>query len=112
MATIPGERPMSGNVAIHESAMLAAPSVVPGDLSAILQDADALLFRMSQESLRVVTELADELVRSAHGAGAAEIEAAANDIRRLASGNGLVALTGAMHALTTAIAHTESQLAA
>ena len=103
---------MSGKVVTPESAKLAAPSIVPDDLSAILQDADALLVLMSQESLRVVTELADELTRSAHEAGAVEIEAAASDIRRLASGNGLVALTGAMHALTTAISHTESQLAA
>jgi hypothetical protein len=77
-----------------------------------LQDADGLLALMSQESLRVVTELADELIRSAHEAGAVEIEAAASDIRRLASGNGPVALAGAMRALTTAIAHTKSQLAA
>jgi len=103
---------MSGKVVTHEGAKLAAPPIVPGDLSAVVQDADTLLVLMSQESLRVVAELADELIRSAHGAGAVEIEAAASDIRRLASGNGLVALTGAMHALTTAIAHTESQLAA
>ena len=89
-----------------------SPSIVPDDLSAILHDAKSLLALMSQEPLRVVTELADELVRSAHEAGAAEIEAAASDIRRLASGKGPVALTGAMHALTTAIAHTESLVAA
>jgi hypothetical protein len=103
---------MSGKVVSHGSAKLAAPSIVPADLSAVLQDADALLVLMSQESLRVVTELADELIRSAHKAGAVEIEAAASDIRRLASGNGLVALTGAMHALTAAIAHTEGPFAA
>jgi hypothetical protein len=89
-----------------------SPSIVPDDLSAILHDAESLLALMSQEPLRVVIELADELVRSAHEAGAAEIEAAASDIRRLASGKGPVALTGAMHALTTAIAHTESLVAA
>ena len=103
---------MSGKVVTHESAKLAAPPIVPDDLSAVVQDADTLLVLMSQESLRVVTELAGELIRSAHDAGAVEIEAAASDIRRLASGNGLVALTGAMHTLTTAIAHTESQLVA
>ena len=103
---------MSAKFGSQEGAKTVAPSIVPDDLSAILQDADALLALMSQEPLRVVTELADELVRSAHEVGAAEIEAAASDIRRLASGKGPVALTGAMHALTTAIAHTESLLAA
>jgi hypothetical protein len=103
---------MSAQFVGRKSATPVAPSIVPDDLGAILQDADALLALMSQEPLRVVTELADELVRSAHEAGAAEIEAAASDIRRLASGKGPVALAGAMHALTTAIARTESLLAA
>ena len=103
---------MSAKVIGRESVNLIAPSIVPDDLSAILHDADSLLALMSQEPLPAVAELADELVRSAHEAGAVEIEAAASDIRRLASGKGPVALTGAMHALTTAIAHTESLLAA
>jgi hypothetical protein len=102
---------MSGKVATHERATLAAPSIVP-DLNVVVHDADALLALMSQESLRVVAELADGLIYSAHQAGAVEIEAAAKDIHRLASGNGLVALAGAMRALTTAITHTESLLAA
>jgi hypothetical protein len=89
-----------------------APSIVPDDVSAILHDAESLLALMSQEPLRVVSELANELVRSAHEAGAVEIEAAASAIRRVASGKGPVALTGAMHGLATAIAHTESLHAA
>jgi hypothetical protein len=117
MPVVLGERSMSdkfgsGKGAGSVAASPVAPSIVPDDLNAILQDADALLVLMSQEPLQVVTELADELARSAHQAGAVEIEAAASDIRRLASGKGPVALTGAMHALTTAIAHTESILAA
>jgi hypothetical protein len=103
---------MSAKLIGRDGVKAIAPSIVPDDLSAILHDAESLLALMSQEPLRVVTELADELVRSAHEVGAVEIEAAASDIRRLASGKGPVALTGAMHALTTAIAHTESLVAA
>ena len=95
-----------------EGTKMTAPSIVPNDLNAVVQDADAFLALMSKESLRVVTELADELIRSAHEAGAVEIEAAASNIRHLASGKGPVVLTGAMHSLTTAIVHTEGQLAA
>jgi hypothetical protein len=103
---------MSAKLIGRDGVKAIAPSIIPDDLSAILHDAESLLALMSQEPLRVVTELADELVRSAHEVGAVEIEAAASDIRRLASGKGPVALTGAMHALTTAIAHTESLIAA
>jgi hypothetical protein len=103
---------MSVKVIRFSGDLTIAPALVPDNVSAILEDADALLALMGREPLGVVTELADELIRSAHTAGAAEIEAAASDIRRLASGQGPVALTGAMHALTEAIAHTESLLAA
>jgi hypothetical protein len=103
---------MSAKFVSREGAQPVAPSIVPDDVTAILRDADALLALMSQESLWVVSELADELTRSAHEAGAAEIEAAASDIHRLASGKGPVALTRAMYALTNAIAKTESLRAA
>jgi hypothetical protein len=103
---------MVGKVVRFSGDQMIAPALAPDHVSAILEDADVLLALMSREPLGVVTELADELIRSAHNAGAAAIEAAASDIRRLASGDGPVALTGAMHALTEAIAHTETLLAA
>jgi len=89
-----------------------APSIAPADLNGILQNADALLALMGREPLSVVTKLADELIRSAHNAGAVEIEVAAIDLRRLLSGRGPVALAGAMHALSEAIARAERLVAA
>ena len=103
---------MSANVVEVSDAPAITPSLAPAELRGILQNADALLALMGREPLDVVAELADELIRSAHNAGAAEIEAAAIDMRRLASGHGPVALTGAMYTLTEAIARTESLLAA
>jgi hypothetical protein len=52
------------------------------------------------------------LTVSAHEAGARDIEEAASNVRRLALSHGPVALTGAMRALTEAIARTEGALAA
>ena len=103
---------MSAKVVELSNAGAIAPSLAPADLNGILQSADALLALMGREPLNVVAELADELIRSAHSAGATEIETAAIDIRRLACARGPVALTGAMHALTAAIARTERLIAA
>jgi hypothetical protein len=89
-----------------------APPLAPIGINDILQDADALIALMGKESLDVVAELAQALGVSAHGAGAWEIEEAARNVARLASGRGPVALAGAMRALTDAIARTERALAA
>jgi hypothetical protein len=71
-----------------------------------------LLELMGKEPLGVVAELANTLTVSAHQAGARDIEEAASNVRRLALSHGPVALTGAMRALTDAIARTERVLAA
>jgi hypothetical protein len=89
-----------------------APPLAPIAIHDILQDADALVTLMGKEPLGVVAELANTLTRSAHDAGAWEIEQAAGNLRRLASGRGPVVLAGAIRALTDAIARTESALAA
>ena len=88
-----------------------SPSLVP-QLGEILRDADVLLELMGREPLDVVADLANTLRASAHDAGAWEIEAAANDVRRVVSGGSPVALTGAIHALTDAITRTERRRAA
>ena len=103
---------MSDKVVKFSGSEASAQPLAPADLNGILQSADALLALMGREPLNVVAELADELIRSAHSAGATEIETAAIDIRRLACVRGPVALTGAMHALTAAIARTERLIAA
>ena len=103
---------MSAKVIELSDAGATASSLAPADLNGILQSADALLALMGREPLNVVVELAEELIRSAHSVGAAEIEAAAIDIRRLACARGPVALASAMHALTAAIARTERLIAA
>jgi len=89
-----------------------APPLAPIGVNDILRDADVLLALMGQEPLGVVAELANTLTVSAHEAGARDIEEAASNVRRLASGRGPVALTGAMRALTDAIARTERAFAA
>jgi hypothetical protein len=89
-----------------------APPLAPIGINDILRDADVLLALMGQEPLGVVAELANTLTVSAHEAGARDIEEAASNVRRLASGRGPVALTGAMRALTNAIARTERAFAA
>lgn len=89
-----------------------APPLAPIGINDILQDADALLALLGKESLDVVADIASTLTVSAHDAGAWEIEEAANNVRRLASGCGPVVLAGAMRALTDAIARTERALAA
>jgi hypothetical protein len=89
-----------------------APPLAPIGINDILRDADVLIELMGKETLGVVAELANTLTVSAHQAGARDIEEAASNVRRLASGHGPVALTGAMRALTDAIAHTERALAA
>ena len=88
-----------------------SPSLVP-QLSDILRDADAFLELMGREPLDVVADLANTLRASAHDAGAWEIEDAANNVRRIVSGQSPVALTGAIRALTDAITRTERRLAA
>src|ERR1700733_10887069 len=89
-----------------------APPLVPLGINDILRDADVLLELMAKEPLGVVAELANTLTVSAHQAGARDIEEAASNVRRLASGHGPVALTSAMRALTDAITRTERAVAA
>jgi hypothetical protein len=89
-----------------------APPLAPLGINDILRDADVLLELMGKEPLGVVAELANTLTVSAHEAGAWDIEEAASNVRRLALSHGPVALTGAMRALTDAIARTERALAA
>jgi hypothetical protein len=89
-----------------------APPLAPIGINDILRDADVLIELMGKEPLGVVAELANTLTVSAHQAGARDIEEAASNVRRLASGHGPVALTGAMRELTDAIARTERALAA
>ena len=86
--------------------------LAPVGINDILQDADALLELMGKESLDVVADLANTLTVSAHDAGASDIEEAARNVGRLASGRGPVVLTAAMRALTEAITRTERALAA
>jgi hypothetical protein len=88
-----------------------APPLAPTGINDILRDADALVELMAKEPLNVVAELARTLTVSAHEAGARDIEDAASNVRRLASGQGPVALASAMRALTDAIARTGRALA-
>jgi len=94
-----------------DSANVLSPPLSPG-LNEIVRDADALLELMAREPLGVVADLANILTKSAHDAGAWEIEAAATNVRSIASSRRPVVLTGAMRALCEAIAHTESDLTA
>ena len=89
-----------------------APPLVPGKLDGVLRDADLLLTLMGRETLAVVASLAGALTASAHHVGAIEIEAAASNIRRIASGIGPVALTGAMRDLSEALDRTARGFAA
>jgi hypothetical protein len=89
-----------------------APRLAPIGITDILRDADVLLELMGKEPLGVVAELANTLTISAHQAGVRDIEEAASNVQRLASGHGPVALTSAMRALTDAIVRTERSLAA
>ena len=89
-----------------------SPPLASADINGILRDTDMLLELMGRETLPVVAKLAETLTLSAHDAGAWEIEAAASNVRCVASGRGPVVLTGAIRALTDAIARTESALAA
>jgi hypothetical protein len=89
-----------------------APPLAPIGINDILRDADVLIELMGKQPLGVVAELANTLTVSAHQAGAWDIEEAASNVRRLGSGHGPVALTGAMRKLTDAIARTERALAA
>ena len=68
-----------------------APPLAPIGITDILRDADVLLQLMGKEPLDVVAELADTLTVSAHEVGARDIEEAASNVRRLASGRGPVA---------------------
>ena len=89
-----------------------APPLAPLGTHDILRDAEALLVLMGREPLGAVAELANALAVSAGSAGLQEIETAARDVHRLASGRGPVILTGAMRALGDAINRTERTLAA
>jgi hypothetical protein len=103
---------MSGSDAKLPGARYVSPPLAPKDVQDVVRDADALLKLMGRETLPVVAELAEILTASAHDAGAWEIEAAASNVRRLASGRSPVVLAAAMHALTDAITRTEKQIAA
>jgi hypothetical protein len=103
---------MSDSVKNKTGILPLAPPLAPIGINDILQGADALLELMGKESLDVVADIANSLSVSAHDAGASEIEEAARNIGRLASGRGPVVLAGAMRALTDAIARTERALAA
>lgn len=108
----PGHRIMSDAVKNKTGTLPLAPPLAPIGINDILQDADALLELMGKESLDVVADLANSLSVSAHDAGAAEIEEAARNVGRLASGRGAVVLAGAIRELTDAISRTERALAA
>ena len=104
--------------------------MAPIGINDILRDADVLLELMGKEPLGVVADLANTLTVSAHEAGARDIEEAASNVRAspraMARWRSMrcreqcpspclghaVALTGAMRALTDAIARTERSLAA
>src|ERR1700684_3227663 len=98
---------MSESESKFSGAQHVAPPLAPLGIDDILRDADVLLELMGKEPLGVVAELANTVTVSAHEAGARDIEEAASNVRRLASGHGPVTLTGAMRALTDAIARTE-----
>jgi len=80
-----------------------SPSLVPASFVEMLRDADQLLALMGSEPLGVVADLASHLTASANDAGASEVARAASMVGRLASAHDGVALTGAMHHLTSAI---------
>jgi hypothetical protein len=103
---------MSDSVKTSTGSRPLAPPLAPVGINDILQDADALLALMGKESLDVVADLANTLTVSAHDAGALDIEEAAGNVRRVASGHGAVVLAGAIRELTDAIARTERALAA
>jgi hypothetical protein len=103
---------MSNPVAKTAGIQHIAPPLAPVAIHDILRDADALLALMGKETLCVVAELANTLTVSAHEAGAWEIEEAASNVKRLVSSGGPVVFTGAMRALTDAIARTENAHAA
>src|ERR1700685_2534525 len=107
-----GTQQMSDSGSKFTGVQHVSPPLVPIGITDILRDADALLELMRKETLGVVAELANTLTVSAHQAGARDIEEAASNVRRLASTHGPVALTGAMRALTDAIARTERAFAA
>jgi hypothetical protein len=107
-----GTQQMSDSEGKFSGAQHIAPPLAPIGINEILRDADVLLELMGKEPLGVVAELANTLTVSAHQAGARDIEEAASNVRRLALSHGPVALTGAMRALTDAIARTERVLAA
>jgi hypothetical protein len=103
---------MSNPATKSQSVRHVAPPLAPIGIHDILRGADALLALMGKEPHTVVATLANTLTVTAHNAGAWEIEAAASNLRRLASGRGRLVLGGAMRALTDAIARTESTLLA
>lgn len=86
-----------------------APSLAPNDFVGILQDADALLALMGRQTLDVVANLAHALTVSANSAKAWEIAEAASAVRRNALGRHAAMLTGAMRALSDAIARAQHE---
>ena len=85
-----------------------APAIGRIDFAEMMQASDVLLALMGSEPLDVVADLATSLTGSANDAGALEIAEAANTVRRIASAHKPVALAGAMHDLTAAIARARS----
>jgi hypothetical protein len=102
---------MSNQVTKSADVQHVAPPLAPIGIHDILRDDDALLALLGKEPLSVVAALAIILTVRARD-GAWEIEAAASNLRRLASGRGPVVLAGAMRAFTDSIARTESTLSA
>jgi hypothetical protein len=82
---------------------VAAFSPAPPAFVAMLRDADALLALMGCKPLAVVADLANSLTNSANDAGAVEIAAASNAVRRMVSAREPVALAGPMRDLSDAI---------
>ena len=103
---------MSESISKIAATGVIAPPLVPLSINDILRDADTLLALMGKESLDVVADLAATLTASAHAAGAWDIEEAAHNVQRVASGRGPVMLASAMRALTDAIARSHRALAA
>jgi hypothetical protein len=107
-----GTQQMSDSGSKSTGAVRVVPPLAPIGINDILRDADVVIELMGKETLGVVAELANTLTVSAHQAGAQDIEEAASNVRRLALSHGPVVLTGAMRALTDAIARTERTVAA
>ena len=87
-----------------------APPLVPDQLAEILEEADTYLTLLGSEPLDVVADLATSLTETANEAGACEIAAAADAVRRIAAGPRPATLTGAMRDLSDALTRAQHQL--